>query len=228
MQRTDQPGQTTPGPRIRTLVVDDHDLFRVGLASMLAACEDIEVVAQASSGRMAVRLARELMPDVVLMDMRLPDFDGSAATRAILEHRATVRIVMLTVIAEEADVAAAIGAGACGYLLKDSAIEDVVTAVRAAASGASWLSPRAARTVLECMRREPAPTDSIGEFEHDLSPREIEVLQLVARGLDNNDIAAEMSISPRTAKNHVSSILGKLRVSNRIQAAVYAVKHGIA
>ena len=220
-------GVTTLGKRIRILVVDDHDLFRVGLVSILTACEDIEVVAQTASGKMAVRLARELDPDVVLMDMRLPDLDGPASTRAILEHHASVRVVMLTVIADEADVAAAIGAGACGYLLKDSAIEDVVTAVRAAATGASWLSPRAAETVLNRMRRQPAPTDYFGELEHDLSPREVEVLHLVARGLDNNEIAAEMSISPRTAKNHVSSILGKLSMSNRVQAAVYAVKHGI-
>ncbi len=227
MQHTDQPGETTPGPRIRTLVVDDHDFFRVGLASMLATFEDIEVVAQASSGRMAVRLARELVPDVVLMDVRMPDLDGIAATRAILEHDASVRIVMVTVTGEEADLAAAIGAGACGYLLKDSAIEDIAMAVRAAASGAAWLSPRAAQVVLERLRREPAPTGSIGELEHDLSPREVEVLRLVARGLNNNDIAAEMSISPRTAKNHISSILSKLRVKNRSQAAVYAVRHRI-
>lgn len=220
-------GVTTLGKRIRILVVDDHDLFRVGVVSILTACEDIEVVAQTASGKMAVRLARELDPDVVLMDMRLPDLDGPACTRAILEHHASVRVVMLTVIAEEADVAAGIGAGACGYLLKDSAIEDVVTAVRAAASGAAWLSPRAAETVLERIRHQPAPTGSIGELEHDLSPREVEVLHLLARGRDNNEIAAEMSISPRTAKNHVSSILGKLSVSNRTQAAVYAVKHGI-
>jgi DNA-binding NarL/FixJ family response regulator len=177
---------------------------------------------------MAVRLARELRPDVVLMDLRLPDLDGLAATRSILEHDESVRIVMLTVIAEEADIAAAVAAGASGYVFKDSTMEDVVLAIRAAASGTAWLSPRAAQTLLDHIRREPAHPTFVSDPEVDLSPREIEVLQLLARGLDNNEIAAAMSISPRTAKNHVSSILGKLRVSNRIQAAVYAVKSGIA
>ncbi len=208
-------------------MVDDHDLFRVGLASMLAAREDIEVAAQASNGKMAVRLARELQPDVVLMDMRMPDLDGCAATRLILEQDESVRIVILTVVATESDVVGAVSAGACGYLLKDSAVDDVVTAIRAAASGAAWLSPCAAETVLQRMRRAEARNGNIGELDGDLSPREVEVLQLLARGLDNNEIAAEMSISPRTAKNHVSSILAKLGLGNRIQAAVYAIKRGI-
>jgi DNA-binding NarL/FixJ family response regulator len=177
---------------------------------------------------MAVRLARELRPDVVLMDLRLPDLDGLAATRSILEHDESVRIVMLTVIAEESDIAAAVAAGASGYVFKDSTMEDVVLAIRAAASGTAWLSPRAAQTLLDHIRRESVHPTFVSDPEVDLSPREIEVLQLLARGLDNNEIAAAMSISPRTAKNHVSSILGKLRVSNRIQAAVYAVKSGIA
>jgi DNA-binding NarL/FixJ family response regulator len=131
-------------------------------------------------------------------------------------------VVALTVAAEEADVTAAITAGASGYVIKDSPIDDVITAIRAAASGTAWLSPRAARAVLDRIRREhveagPAP-QTPGE---ELSPREVEVLELVARGLDNNEIAAELCISPRTAKNHVSSILAKLGVTNRIQAAVY-------
>jgi DNA-binding NarL/FixJ family response regulator len=209
------------------LVVDDHDLFRIGLASMLAGYEDIDVAAQASNGAMAVRLARELRPDVVLMDMRMPDIDGSAATRAIREHDESIRIVILTVLAAEAEVVAAVGAGACGYLLKDSPVEDVVAAVRAAASGAAWLSPYAAETVLQRLRHAEARNGQTNKREEDLSPREVEVLQLLARGLDNNEIAVEMSISPRTAKNHVSSILNKLGVVNRIQAAVYAIKHGI-
>jgi NarL family two-component system response regulator LiaR len=213
---------------IRVLVVDDHDLFRAGLASVLASNADIEVVAQASGGRIAIRLARELRPDVVLMDLRMPDLDGPAATRAILEHDPTVRVLALTVASDESDVASAIVAGACGYLLKDSPIDDVVEAVRAAARGVAWLSPRAAEVLLDRIRRDYAEPGPAPEFEHDLSPRELEVLQLVARGLDNGEIASQLSISPRTAKNHVSSILSKLEVPNRIQAATYAVRSGLA
>jgi NarL family two-component system response regulator LiaR len=213
----------------RVLVADDHDLFRVGLASALATYDHVEVVAQASGGRMAVRLAGELRPDVILMDLRMPDLDGLEATRRILEADPSARVVALTVAAGEADVTAAIGAGASGYLIKDSAIDDVVTAIRAAMSGTSWLSPRAARAVLDRMRREHVEAvpgaETVGE---ELSPRELQVLELVARGLDNNKIAAELYISPRTAKNHVSSILAKLGVTNRIEAAVYAWRRGLA
>ena len=206
----------------RVLVADDHDLFRVGLASALGAYDDIEVVAQASGGRMAVRLAAELRPDVVLMDLRMPNLDGLEATSEILTADPAARVVALTVAAGEEDVAAAIRAGASGYVIKDAPIDDVVAAIRAAVSGTAWLSPRAARAVLDRMRRdyvEPGP--AARALEQELSPRELEVLELVARGLDNNEIAAELCISPRTAKNHVSNILSKLGVTNRIQAAVY-------
>jgi DNA-binding NarL/FixJ family response regulator len=213
--------------QIRVLVVDDHDLFRTGLALLLGAQEDIEVLAQASGGRAGVRLAHELRPDVVLMDLRMPDLDGVEATRAITGRDPAARVIVLTVASEEADVAAAVLAGACGYLVKDAPIDDVVVAVRAAAAGDSWLSPRAAAGLLERVRREhhePAPEPEGG----DLSPRELDVLRLVARGLENSEIAAELGISPRTAKNHLSAILGKLGVSNRIQAAIYAVRNGLA
>lgn len=206
----------------RVLIADDHDLFRVGLASALEGYEDVEVIAQASGGRMAIRLAAELRPDVILMDLRMPNIDGLEAISEILKADPGARVVALTVAASEADVAAAIRAGASGYVIKDAPIDDVVAAVRAAVSGTAWLSPRAAQAVLDRMRREyvePGPASKA--LEEELSPRELEVLELVARGLDNNEIAAELYISPRTAKNHVSNILSKLGVTNRIQAAVY-------
>ena len=145
---------------IRVLIVDDHDLFRVGLASLLNAQPDIEVVAQASGGRMGVRLADELRPDVVLMDVRMPDLEGPEATREILERHPSARVVALTVVSDEADVAEVLQAGACGFLAKDSPINGVVLAVRAAANGVAWLSPRAAEVVLGAVRREGAGEES--------------------------------------------------------------------
>jgi len=177
---------------------------------------------------MAIRLARELTPDVVLMDLRMPDLDGPPAAQTILQDNPSTRVLALTVASDESDVAAAIVAGACGYLLKDSPIDDVAEAVRAAARGVAWLSPRAADALLHRIRRDYAEPEPAPQLEQGLSPRELEVLQLVARGLDNSEIAAELSISPRTAKNHVSNILAKLEVPNRIQAATYAVRSGLA
>jgi two-component system, NarL family, response regulator LiaR len=212
---------------MRVLVVDDHDLFRAGLARLLALQPDIEVVAQASSGHMGVRLAEELHPDVVLMDLRMPDLDGSEATRAILERQPSARVVALSVSVEEVDVAAAMQAGACGFLVKDAPIDEVVVAVRAAAQGATWLSSRAAEVVLRGLRRA-APEPDVGLVPVEpISPRELEVLRLIAWGMENAEIGETLSISPRTAKNHVSSILAKLRLPGRVQAATYAVRHGL-
>jgi DNA-binding NarL/FixJ family response regulator len=213
---------------IRVLVVDDHDLFRTGLASLLDAQPGIEVVAQASGGQTGVRLAAELAPDVVLMDLRMPDLDGPSATRAILERSQSARVVALTVVADEAAVAAAVEAGSCGFLAKDTPIDGVVAAVRAAAQGAAWLSPRAAEVVLGHLRRngrESGPETSLSE---ELSARELDVLRLLARGMENSEIAAALNISLRTAKNHVSNILAKLGLPSRVQAAIYAVRHGLS
>jgi DNA-binding NarL/FixJ family response regulator len=195
---------------IRVLVVDDHDLFRTGLSSLLAAEPDIEVVAQASGGHAGVRLAHELRPDVVLMDLRLPDLPAPAATREILSAGPSTRVVVLTVPPGDEDVEEAVRAGACGFLAKETPIEAVVTAVRAAAQGVALFSPRAAEVVLGQLPRTSRPRKSSDKLEGDLSPPELDVLRLLERGLDVEQIAAELNIRPRTAKNHLASILHKL------------------
>ncbi len=212
---------------IRVLVVDDHDLFRAGLASLLAMQPDIEVVAQASGGRMGIRLADELRPDVVIMDLRMPDVDGPAATRAILERNPHMRVLVLTVATDDSDVEAALEAGACGFIAKDTPVGGVAVAVRAAAQGVAWLSPRAAELVLGRVRQGArVPAFDVGA-EEQLSARELDVLRLIARGMENAEIAETLAISPRTAKNHVSNILAKLGMPSRVQAAIYAVRRGL-
>ena len=213
---------------VRVIAIDDHDLFRNGLAMLLRDEPGIEVVGQASGGRTGVRLVAELRPEVVLMDMRMPDLDGPEATRQILAADPSVRVIALTVASDDGQVALALAAGACGYLAKDTSISDLAVAIRAAASGAAWLSPKAAEVVLGRLRTDGTAPRLDGRLLERLSPREAGVLRLVARGLDNNEIAAELQISPRTAKNHVSNILAKLGVSSRLLAAVYAVREGVS
>jgi DNA-binding NarL/FixJ family response regulator len=216
-----------PNGAIRVLVVDDHDLFRAGLASLLAMQPDIEVVAQASGGRMGIRLADELRPDVVLMDLRMPDVEGPAATREILRRSPGIRVLVLTVATDDSDVEAALEAGACGFIAKDTPVGGVAVAVRAAAQGVAWLSPRAADVVLGRVRKRTTQQDADAGAEQQLSARELDVLRLIARGMENADIAQALAISPRTAKNHVSNILAKLGLPSRVQAAIYAVRRGI-
>ncbi len=211
---------------IRVLVVEDHDLFRTGLVSFLGAEPDIEVVGQASGGHAGVRLASQLRPSVVLMDIRMPDLDGTDATRLILQLRPETKVVALTVANTDDDIASALRAGCCAFLAKDTPVRDIATAVRAAASGVAWLSPRAADSVLGRIRNQTLVADRDPAIA-ELSEREVEVLRLLARGLGNSEIASALSISPSTAKNHVSSILTKLGLPNRIQAAVYAIRNDI-
>jgi DNA-binding NarL/FixJ family response regulator len=213
---------------VRLLVVDDHDLFRAGLASLLSAEAGIEVVGQASGGKMGVRLAAELRPDVILMDVRMPDISGPEATRRIVERDPSIRVLALTVSSDDADVSAVLQAGAVGFLSKDTPIDSLVVAVNAASIGAAWLSPRAAEVVLGRIRTAaPAPPEDAAALEQ-LSEREIDVLRLIANGMENAEIAQELNISPRTAKNHVSNILAKLGLPSRVQAAVYAVRQGVS
>jgi two-component system NarL family response regulator len=215
------------GVPVRVLIVDDHDLFRTGLASLLADEPGISVVAQASGGRLGVRLARELSPDVILMDVRMPDVSGPEATRQILADDPQARVLILTIASEDHEIAAALQAGACGFLAKDTPLSNIVVAVKTAAGGAAWLSPKAAEVVLGHIRSsQPQPQRDLSPIEQ-LSPREIDVLRLIADGLENAEIAAALNISPRTAKNHVSNILAKLNLPSRVQAAVYAVRQSL-
>jgi len=211
---------------IRVLLVDDHDLFRTGLASVLEE-QHVTVVGQATTGADAVRLARELAPDVVVMDLNMPGMTGIEATRRIFGASPPARVVMLTISDRDEDVVEAILAGACGYLTKDASVQDLVRGIEAAAVGEALISPHIAAKVLRHVRAT-TPSAAIAATLHaELSERELEVLCLVASGHDNAEIARRLHISPKTVKNHISNILTKLRLENRIQAAVYAVRAGL-
>ena len=211
---------------LRVLIVDDHDLFRTGLRNLLEE-QGVSIVGEAATGTEAVRIVRELAPDVVVMDLNMPAMGGVEATRHITAVAPLTRVVMLTISDEDSDVMDAILAGACGYLLKDASIQDLVTGIRAAARGESLISPNIAAKVLQRVRATSAQPEIADMIRAELSEREIEVLKLIANGKDNALIAAELHISPKTVKNHISNILMKLQIDNRIQAAVYAVRSGI-
>jgi DNA-binding NarL/FixJ family response regulator len=218
-------GQTTDA--LRVLIVDDHDLFRSGLRNLLEVEDGIEIIGEAAGGQEAVKIVRELAPDVVVMDLNMPGMGGVEATRHITTLAPLTRVVMLTISDQDNDVIDAILAGACGYLLKDSSIQDLMAGIRAAALGESLISPTIAAKVLQRLRASSTRPEIETTIRAELSDREIEVLKLIANGKDNAMIAAELHISPKTVKNHISNILMKLQIDNRIQAAVYAVRSGI-
>ena len=209
---------------IRVLLVDDHDLFRTGLRNLLEE-QGVEVVGEASAGADALKFVRELQPDVVVMDLNMPGMTGVEATKRITNFAPLTRVVVLTISDQDADVMDAIFAGACGYLLKDSSIQDVVKGIRSAAVGESLISPAIASKVLERLRATSTSPEAAETIRTELSDRELDVLKLIANGKDNAQIAADLHISPKTVKNHISNILTKLQIENRIQAAVYAVRN---
>jgi len=227
-------GSTAAGERharkelgdIRVVIVDDHDLFRTGLKNLLEE-QGVQVTGEAANGRDALRLVSELAPDVVIMDLNMPGISGVDTTRQLAAVAPLARVVVLTISAEDDDVMNAVVAGACGYLLKDSSIQDLVAGIIAAAAGESLISPQIASKVLQRLRSQTSHVDAAETIRAELSDREIEVLKLIANGKDNAQIAGELFISPKTVKNHISNILMKLQIDNRIQAAVYAVRSGI-
>jgi DNA-binding NarL/FixJ family response regulator len=210
---------------LRVMLVDDHDLFRTGLRNLLEE-QGVHIVAEAPDGNLALQLVRELAPDVVVMDLNMPGMNGIEATREITRLAPLTRVLVLTISDQDGDVMDAILAGACGYLMKDSSIQDLMQGIRAASVGESLISPHIASKVLQRIRA--ASVEAGGAVARpELSERETEVLRLIANGKDNAEIAHELHISPKTVKNHISNILMKLQIENRIQAAVYAVRSGL-
>lgn len=208
---------------IRVLIVDDHGVVREGLRAYLELEPDIQVVGEARDGQDAVRRAQELLPDVVLMDLVMPTMDGVAATTRIKEQRPETHIIVLTSFLDDDRVVPAIRAGATSYLLKDVAAADLARAIRAAQAGQAQLHPEVARRLMQQVTSPRKP-----EAGAQLTDREREVLRLLADGRSNKEIARSLVVSERTVKGHVSNILGKLGLQDRTQAALYAVRHGLA
>jgi DNA-binding NarL/FixJ family response regulator len=211
---------------IRVLIADDQALVRDGFGMILDAQDDIEVVAEAEDGARAVELARTLRPDVVLMDIRMPEVDGIEATRRLLADGDGPRVLMLTTFDQNEYVYEAMKAGASGFLLKDVRREELVNAVRVVAAGDALLAPTLTRRLIEDFVRRPPPGAGPVEAVADLTDRESEVLRLVARGLSNAEIAGELVVSEATVKTHVARILSKLGLRDRIQAVVLAYETG--
>ena len=210
---------------IRVLIVDDHALFRRGLQMVLEGEKDIEVVGEAEDGHEATEQAEATTPDVVLMDVRMPKRSGIEATRTIKDTLPSTKILMLTISDEEADLYEAIKAGASGYLLKEISIEEVADAIRAVHAGQSLISPSMASKLLNEFASMVKRRDERAQVPGPrLTDRELEVLKLVAKGMNNRDIGQELFISENTVKNHVRNILEKLHLHSRMEAVVYAVR----
>jgi two-component system NarL family response regulator len=211
--------------RVRVLIADDHALFRRGLIMVLESEPDIEVVAEAQDGAEVIAKTEEFVPDVVLMDVRMPKLNGIEAARTIREMVPSVKIVMLTVSDEEDDLFDAIKAGANGYLLKEISIEEVADAIRSVTTGQSLLSPSMASKLLNEFNALAKQADEKPRLAAPrLTTRELEVLKLVAQGMSNRDVAEQLFIAENTVKNHVRNILEKLQLHSRMEAVVYAVR----
>ena len=212
---------------IRVLLVDDHVLLRKGLASLIDPLEDMEVVGEAGDGQEALKRARELMPDLILMDIQMPGWDGLKATQRIKEEMPYVKIVMLTISDDDKDLFEAVKSGAQGYLLKDIETEELFELLRGVHRGEAPISRLMAARILDEFARLAQRETWVPFSGESLTPREREVLQLVAEGATNKEIASQLFIAENTVKNHLRSILAKLHLGNRAEAAAYALREGL-
>jgi NarL family two-component system response regulator LiaR len=208
--------------KITVLIVDDHTIVRQGLRSLLELMDDIEIAGEAANGEAAVALAKTCRPDVVLMDLVMPGMDGIAATQQICALGLNIKVIALTSFLEDEKIIPAIQAGAAGFLLKDISPNELVEAIRATARGEVRLHPNVARRLMERVAARPVETPPVEE----LTERELDVLRLIAQGMNNREIALKLVISEGTVKTHVSSLLSKLGLNDRTQLAIYALKKG--
>lgn len=211
----------------RVLIADDDHLMRAGLTELLTADPTIEIIGEASTGRQAVARTRELAPDVVLMDVRMPDLDGIGATRELSHTTPRTRILILTTFEEDDYIFDALRAGASGFLLKRTRPEELIAAVHTIAAGDSLLSPSVTRRVIDRMAQQPTPELSDQAKLDELTPREREVLGFIARGLSNREIATALVVEESTIRTHVKRILMKLDLRDRVQAVIYAYETGV-
>ena len=209
---------------ITVVIADDQGMVRAGLGSLLGGEPDISVVGEAADGVQALAVVRRTRPDVTLMDIRMPELDGLAATRQLIAEGSTTRVLVLTTFDLDEYVFAALRSGASGFLLKDATAEDLIAGIRVVARGDGLLAPAVTRRVVEAFAAIPEPTHTTVP---DLSPRELDVLRLLARGRSNAEIAADFVVSEATVKTHVSNVLAKLRVRDRIQAVIFAYESGL-
>jgi DNA-binding NarL/FixJ family response regulator len=210
----------------RVLLVDDHEIYRAGLRGLLEEA-GIDIVGEAANGEAAVSLVEAKHPNVVIMDLNMPGMGGIEAARQIATLAPLTRVIMLTVSSAAPDITDAVLAGACGYLLKSATTQEIVSGIAAAARGDALLSPSVAAKLLDRVRESPVRTVVPDPAAASITDREMEVLRLLSSGMDNAEIGRTLFISPSTVKNHISSILLKLQIENRIQAAVYAVRSGL-
>ena len=216
---------------ITVAIVDDHPIVRAGMRTVLELADDIVVVADGGSGSEALQLVEEYVPDVLVLDLNLPDKSGIDVTRQLKSQNLSTAILILTAHDDSQAIFELLENGAIGYVLKDEALETLANAVRAAASGKSWLSPTVASQVVQRVvkQRTNIEQDALASStEENLTPRELQILSLLADGLDNTAIAKRLTVTKRTVQNHISTIYGKLGVTSRTEAMLYAIRHGLA